>query len=203
MNVLIATQNQGKLREYQRILKTQYPTLHPVGLADLGLHTMHVEETGTTFTENAILKAHAYAIASHILTLADDSGLVVDALHGAPGVYSARYGNQPDDVSRRHYLLAQLAHIPTSQRTARFVCVIAIYDPHSQHLETVQGTCEGTILDHERDHGHGFGYDPLFVPQGYSQTFGELDPSLKDAISHRAQALALVPQALSRFPFAS
>jgi XTP/dITP diphosphohydrolase len=189
VELLIATQNRGKVREYQQLLAAL--DWQVIGLADIGLQTMEVEETETTFAGNALLKAKAYAAASGKLALADDSGLVVDALDGAPGVYSARYG-QPefDDAGRRAYLLEKMGAVPTAQRTGRFVCVIALYDPRTAATYTVEGTCEGSILQEERDGGHGFGYDALFQPNGYSQTFAELAPEIKNQISHRGQAAA-------------
>lgn len=187
MRLLIATQNAGKLREYRRLLAdTPYEV---VGLADVGLGAMDVEETGTTFAENALLKARAYAVASGTLTLADDSGLAVDALQGRPGVYSARYGTPGlDDAGRRRYLLNEMQHVPTDERRARFVCVIALVDPNSDNVQTFEGRCEGHILQTERDAGKGFGYDALFQPEGYDKTFAELPTEEKNRMSHRGRA---------------
>jgi XTP/dITP diphosphohydrolase len=197
LELLIATQNRGKVREYQQLLADV--DFDVIGLPDIGLDTMDVEETETTFAGNAILKAKAYAAASGKLSLADDSGLVVDALDGAPGVYSARYGKPEfDDAGRRAYLLENLKDVPDAQRTARFKCVIAVHDPRTDTTYTVEGTCEGIILQEERDAGHGFGYDTLFQPNGYSQTFAELTPDVKNRISHRGQATAKLPDVLKQ-----
>ncbi len=146
------------------------------------------EETGTAFEENALLKARYYSKLFHVATAADDSGLVVDALDGAPGVQSARYaGEQCDDAANNAKLLAALADVPAERRIARFVCCAAIAFPEGQsHVE--MGTVEGRIAPEPRG-SRGFGYDPLFIPEGYTLTFGELDPEIKRAISHRARAM--------------
>ncbi len=196
MKLLIATGNPGKLREYRRLLgETDYEI---VGLEEVGLQGMEVEETGTTFAENAILKAQAYAAASRLLTLADDSGLVVDALDGRPGVYSARYGGEGlDNAGRRAHLLREMNNVPDGERSARFVCVIALHNPESGATRTTEGTVEGRILREERDAGKGFGYDPIFQPDGYALSFGELDDDEKNRISHRGRAAAQVPGVLA------
>lgn len=197
MELLIASQNQGKIREYQRLLADV--GFEVIGLADVGLASLDVEETGTTFAENAILKAKTYAAASKKLTLADDSGLVVDALDGAPGVYSARYGKPEfDDAGRRKHLLENMTHVENDQRTAHFMCVIAVYDPRTATTYTVEGRCEGQILEAERDGGTGFGYDALFQPNGYTQSFAELAPEEKNRISHRGNAVTKLPDVLKQ-----
>ncbi|XWX02875.1 RdgB/HAM1 family non-canonical purine NTP pyrophosphatase [Aggregatilineales bacterium SYSU G02658] len=184
MELLIATHNLGKLREYQALL----PNYQLVSLGEIGLGAFDVAETGSAFLDNAALKAVQYARASGRITLSDDSGLCVDALDGAPGVHSARYGGDGlDDAGRRAYLLAQMAHVPDAERTARFVCVIALHDPRTGQTYAVEGTCEGRILTAERGRG-GFGYDALFVPDGYDLTYAEMPPQQKDAISHRGRA---------------
>ena len=194
-DLLVASQNKGKIKEYADLLAdTPY---NIIGLADVGLGDMEVDETGTTFLENAILKAQAYGKASGKLTLADDSGLVVDALDGRPGVYSARYGKpEYDDAGRRAHLLDEMQHVPVEERSARFMCVIAIYDPSTDATRDTFGTCEGTILQEERNAGYGFGYDALFLPEGYDQSFGELEPDVKHRISHRGNAVKGVPALL-------
>lgn len=196
--LLIASQNVGKIREYQRLLADLPLTV--IGLKDVGLGDMDVDETGTTFTENALLKATEYGQAAGVLTLADDSGLEVDALNGEPGVYSARYG-QPglDDAGRRAYLLGKLADVPNDQRTARFRCVIAIFDPATGQSTTVNGACEGVILHADRDAGQGFGYDAIFQPDGYDQSFAELEMTVKNRISHRGRAVENLPPVLQAF----
>lgn len=184
--LLVATQNRGKLREYQRLL-TDYTLLTT---ADAGLGDYDVEETGATFAENAILKARAYMQASGLITLADDSGLAVDALDGRPGVYSARYGGPGlDDAGRRAKLLADLRDVPDDRRTARFMCVVAVARPGVDEVLQVEGRVEGRILHAERGTG-GFGYDALFQPDGHAQTFGELPAEVKDGLSHRGRAVA-------------
>lgn len=194
--LLIGTTNPGKLREYRQILADLPFDL--VGLAELGLDTMEVEESGATFEENAALKAAAYARASGLMAFADDSGLAVDALNGAPGVFSARYG--PDEASRRKRLLKELQGVGDENRTARFVCVISLADPISGDIRSVMGTCEGRILHEERDSGYGFGYDPLFCPQGYEKTFSELPSEVKNQISHRGAASKKLYLLLSEMP---
>ena len=148
------------------------------------------EETGATFVENAVLKARHYASLSGLLTLSDDSGLEVEALGGAPGVHSARYGGRdllyPEKMAR---LLAELAAANTEDRRARFKCVIALADPSSGEVNTFDGVCEGRLARAPRGSG-GFGYDPVFIPDGHTQTFGELPPEVKQHLSHRARALA-------------
>jgi XTP/dITP diphosphohydrolase len=184
--LLIATNNPGKVREYEELLAD--PSVEITFPRQEGL-TLEVEETGTTFEENAKLKALVFAQASGLLTLADDSGLEVDALDGAPGVYSARYaGPDADDVDRYRKLLVALADVPPGQRSARFRCVVALAQPDGTVL-TADGACEGEIGFEPRGE-HGFGYDPIFVVEGYEgQTMAELDPDLKNRISHRARAV--------------
>lgn len=197
MELLIATQNKGKVKEYQRLLADVDATV--IGLVDVGLGDLDVEETGTTFEENALLKAKAYAEASGKIALADDSGLVVDALDGRPGVYSARYGKPEfDDAGRRAYLLEEMTDVPLDNRSARFRCVIAIYNPETETGYTVDGACEGLILTEERDTGKGFGYDALFQPGGYDKTFAELAPEEKNRISHRGVAAKKLPEILEK-----
>lgn len=191
--LVIATHNQGKLREYKRLL-ADVP-IELISLDDTDQHDIDIEETGTTFETNASLKARGYALAVRGWALADDSGLEVDALNGEPGVYSARYGGADlDDAGRRRYLLHQMRGIPPAERTARFVCVIVIANPQGEVRHTARGTVEGHILETERDGGAGFGYDALFQPAGYDLSFAELPAEAKNRISHRgAAARALLP----------
>lgn len=183
--LLIATNNAGKLREYAALLgdlPVQLTTPQQEGIA------LEVEESGTTFVENALLKARAYCAASRLPTLADDSGLEVDALGGAPGVYSARYaGNGATDRQRYEKLLAELQGVPPAERTARFRCVIALVMPDGTE-EITEGECEGVIIDTPRGE-HGFGYDPVFYMPALGKTMAELPPELKNRVSHRARAL--------------
>jgi XTP/dITP diphosphohydrolase len=192
VKLLVATHNQGKLAEYRRLL-ADLP-FEWLTLSDVGVET-EVDETGTTFEQNAELKAEQYSQMTGLLTLADDSGLEVDALDGRPGVYSARYGGPGlDDAGRRQYLLKELEGIPFEQRTARFICVIALHIPQKRATRLVAGTCDGHVTLEEHDAGEGFGYDAIFQPEGYSQTFGELTSDIKHTISHRARATANLPQ---------
>ncbi len=184
-NLLIATRNNKKKKELQSILSTW----------DVKLLTLddfegmpEIEEDGTTFVENAIKKARVIAQLSGCITLADDSGLVVDALGGAPGVYSARFaGLDADDSDNNRKLLDMMKGIAQEQRTARFICVIAVVAPDGL-VRTVQGVCEGRIETFGRGEG-GFGYDPLFIPEGFQKTFAELGDDEKNRISHRGRAL--------------
>lgn len=187
--LLVATNNAGKIRELNGLLANL-----PLRLRQLSEFPQieEVEETGKTFTENASLKAHLYSRQTNLWTLADDSGLEVDALGGRPGVLSARYaGQHATDEDRNARLLAELSLTDDEQRTARFICAIALYDPATGATEIFNGTCEGRIARHPRGH-NGFGYDPLFIPSGHTHTFGELSDTEKQQISHRSRALAAV-----------
>lgn len=185
--LLVATNNPGKVREFRELLADL-----PVAFTfpnECGLD-LEVAETAQTFEENARLKAAAYAQATGLLTLADDSGLEVDALAGAPGVWSARYaGAHASDADRVNKLLSALAEVPVGHRTARFRCVVAVAGPQGC-AQTAEGVCEGEIGLSPKGE-HGFGYDPVFVVQGQGGlTMAELPPDLKNQISHRARALS-------------
>jgi len=195
--LLVATHNAGKVRELSLLLADLPLRLR--FLSELG-RVPEAEETGATFAENATLKALHYSALGRMPTLSDDSGLAVDALGGAPGVYSARYaGPHATYAERIVKLLEELAATGDEERRARFVCVIALADPSTGALETFEGVCEGRIARAPRGTG-GFGYDPVFVPDGYEQTFGELPDAVKQSISHRARALAKAARRLrSRF----
>ncbi|MGB5192109.1 MAG: RdgB/HAM1 family non-canonical purine NTP pyrophosphatase [Polyangiales bacterium] len=192
MRLLIATMNEGKLREYQRLL-AKVPGLELETMATLSTR-VDVEEDRDTFDGNARKKATEIAAVARLPCLADDSGLEVDALGGRPGVYSARYsGEGATDESNNLKLLEELQRVPDAKRTARFRCAIVVVDARGRELAAVDGTCEGRI-GHQPSGSHGFGYDPLFIPDGYSQTMAELGPETKNEISHRAMAAAkLVP----------
>lgn len=182
--LLIATTNQHKLQEFRELFHALPYTL--VDLNDLGIHD-DVEETGTTFAANAGLKAEAYAAQSGLLTLADDSGLVVDALDGRPGVYSARYGGPGATPPAQHrQLLDELHDVPWEQRTAHFVCVIALARTNVP-TEYVEGSLDGLIAWTPQG-THGFGYDPLFWLPDRNCTLAELPPAEKNTLSHRARA---------------
>lgn len=195
--IVIGTTNLGKINEYQVLLTGADVRL--LSLRDVGLSAMDVEETGTTFAENAQIKALAYAKASGKWALSDDSGLCVDALGGAPGIYSARYGNIHTAEGRRKHLLEQLKDIPTEERTAYFECVIVVASPDGIVAQT-HGICHGSIALQEFDEGKGFGYDPLFIPDGYDKTYGQLDEMIKHELSHRGIAAKKMVEVLRNLP---
>ena len=185
-SLLIATNNPGKIIELQDLLNDT--GIHLVTPADINLD-LDVIEDGLTYAENAIKKATAFAQASGLIALADDSGLEVDALNGEPGLYSARYGSTDgkklSDAERRTYLLSKLQSSPRPW-TARFKATIAIATADALHLS--EGICEGEIIPQERGTG-GFGYDPIFLMQGMDQTMAELSMDEKNRLSHRAKAV--------------
>lgn len=187
--IVVATRNRGKVAELVRMLG-DLSGVELVSVADFP-DVPDVVEDGATFEHNARKKAREVARATRLPALADDSGLEVDALSGAPGVYSARYaGERAGDAANNAKLLAALRDVPDAQRTARFRCVLAFADPsgplgEAEHV--VDGTCEGRIA-HAPKGSHGFGYDPLFVLDGGDRTLAELGPDVKDRVSHRAAA---------------
>jgi XTP/dITP diphosphohydrolase len=195
--LLVGTDNPGKIGEYEELLTDLPGTLEVTFPAREAL-VLEVEESGETFEENARIKALAYSQASGLVSLADDSGLEVDALGGAPGVHSARYaGPAATDIDRYRKLLDALADTPAGQRSARFRCVVAIALPDGT-VHTADGTCEGEIGFAPRGE-HGFGYDPVFVVNGYDgQTMAELAPEVKNEISHRGRALAAIQPILQK-----
>jgi XTP/dITP diphosphohydrolase len=192
--VLLVTSNSHKLAELRAIFADL--SLNLLSLDDVP-HMPEVEESGSTFAENAILKATAYARASQLLTLADDSGLEIDALGGEPGVYSARWAGPDTSYDERFRLiLERLRDTPTHERTARFRSVIAIAGPGEQGLlGTAEGVLEGVIAAEPRGAG-GFGYDPIFYLPQYGKTVAELPAEVKNRISHRALAAAQARQLL-------
>lgn len=184
--LLVATHNEGKIRELSRMLAGL-----PVRLRRLSEWPDIPEavETGETFAENAVLKALHYSSRAGLLTLSDDSGLEVAALGGAPGVRSARYcGPSVTYAERMRRLLAEVEGAAGDDRRARFVCVIALADPSTGRVQTFEGACEGRLAREPRGTA-GFGYDPVFIPDGHQQTFGELPDEVKEELSHRARAL--------------
>lgn len=191
--VILATHNAGKLAELQRILAENVPGLAPGAVVSAtGLDLPDVVEDGVTFAENARKKALAAARATGLIAIADDSGLVVDVLGGSPGVFSARWsGRHGDDEANNDLLLAQLADVPDAHRGAQFECAaIAVLPGDGPGLEQEiieHGTMRGCLLRERRGTG-GFGYDPLFLPDGEQRTSAELTPAEKDAISHRGRA---------------
>ena len=184
MKVILASKNQHKLTELSAILSQLG---FEIALeSEYGLD-IDVEETGTTFEENSFLKADAVMKASGLPVLADDSGLMVDALDGAPGVYSARYGHKASDKERTAYLLENMKDVPEGQRGAKFVCVITCLFPDGRKI-VARGECPGVIA--RAPHGeNGFGYDPVFYLSELGMTYAELPSEQKNAISHRARAL--------------
>lgn len=184
--LVLASTNKGKILEFREILADLPWKL--VGLADF-LGAPKIIEDGSTFAENALIKASTIAEYSGELTLADDSGLEVDALNGEPGVYSARYG-QPgwNDRERYQFLLEKLRGIPVEKRTARFRCAVALFNPNNGKVSQVDGTVEGIILDEPRG-ANGFGYDPVFFIPELEKTMAELTAEEKNRFSHRARAV--------------
>lgn len=186
--LLLATGNAGKTAELRNLLSgievelidlSAFPAIEPV------------PETGSTFSENAEIKASGYAKATGIYSVADDSGLEVFALGGEPGVHSARYGGSGlDDRGRTHLLLENMRHLSEKERAARFVSAISLADPDGKILFTGEAYCPGTIAQNPSG-DNGFGYDPVFLPDGYSETFGELSADVKSKISHRSRATSL------------
>ena len=186
MIIYVATTNQGKLEEMKELLSGQ--GIEIKSIMEQFPEAEDVEETGTTFEENAILKAETYAKKYQVPVLADDSGLEVYALNREPGVYSARYaGEAKDDQANNDKLLKKLQDKKSEDREAAFVCVLAFARPGETTL-TTEGRSEGRILT-ERRGEQGFGYDPIFQPDGYDQSYGELGPDVKNRISHRKKAL--------------
>ena len=184
MKLVLASKNQHKLVEMRTILGQL--GLEVVLESEVGVD-VDVEETGTTFAENALLKAKAVMEASGMAAIADDSGLMVDALNGEPGVYSARYGGKNSDPERTAFLLENMVDVPEAQRTGRFVSAIACALPDGR-VVTAEGVCEGVILFETRG-DNGFGYDPVFYVPQLGKTFAEADGAEKNAISHRGKAL--------------
>jgi XTP/dITP diphosphohydrolase len=190
VRLLVASTNPGKMREYRDLLAALPARL--VFPADIGVH-LGVAEEAATYQGNALAKAQAYARASGLPTIADDSGLEVDALHGEPGIRSSRYAGEGADDARRRTLLVERMQSSPAPRLARFRCWVALC--HSDgRTELAEGVCEGEMLLEERGE-NGFGYDPLFLVLGFDRTMAELSPEEKNRISHRARAVrALWPR---------
>lgn len=182
--VVIATKNKGKAKDFEALFT-------PLGYEVVTMFDvapdMEIEETGTTFEENAVLKAETLSKALGTIVIADDSGLAVDALDGAPGVYSARYAGDHDDEANIVKVLENLKGLPEEKRTARFMCALAIAGPDLE-TTTVFGSCEGVILEEKRG-TNGFGYDPIFFIPALDRAMAELTPEEKGAISHRGNAI--------------
>jgi XTP/dITP diphosphohydrolase len=191
MKIVLASNNKGKLAELQRMTDIEgmeFITAHEAGLSE----DFDVEETGATIEENAVLKAREYAQATGLYAVADDSGLEVEALNGAPGVYSKRYaGENATDAYRIAFLLEKLKDVPAEKRAAHFVATLALAAPDGTILATRTGYCPGQITFTPRG-SNGFGYDPIFVVDGTGKTMAELGDAEKDAVSHRGNALRLL-----------
>lgn len=195
IELVIATRNTGKLREIQALLA-------PLGLKILSLRDFpeipDIVEDGKTFGENAIKKAAAVARLTGRVAIADDSGLAVDALQGRPGVFSSRYaGEEANDAGRYRKLLKEMAGIPRGKRRAAFICAMAVASPGGK-VEVVEGECRGEIAFAPQG-SHGFGYDPVFYLPDRCKTMAELEPEVKNRISHRARALEKLKQVLPKF----
>ncbi|GAB3888707.1 RdgB/HAM1 family non-canonical purine NTP pyrophosphatase [Microbispora bryophytorum] len=190
--VVLATRNAGKIVELRRILADAGVPVELVGLEAFP-HIGDVAETGLTFAENALLKAHAVAAQSGLPAISDDSGLCVEALNGMPGIFSARWsGRHGDDDANLELLLAQIADVPDGRRQAHFACTAALALPTGEE-HVVEGAVHGHLIRERRGTG-GFGYDPIFVPDGDTRTTSEMSAEEKDAISHRGKAFrAIVP----------
>lgn len=195
-DLVLATRNKGKIAEVQRLISLHAPQITLRSVSEFNLDD--VEETGTTFEENALLKAETIARQTGLPALADDSGIAIDALDGAPGVYSARWsGVHGDDAANVAKVLLELSDVPDEDRGAQFVCVIALAHPDGRSI-VVRGEVEGVV---RRDPigNHGFGYDPIFQPDGYAITTAQMDPETKDAISHRGKALREIASKIGPF----
>ena len=194
--IVVATGNAGKFKELKELLAGL--PLHFKSLNDFA-NVVEVEETGITFAENAVIKAHSYALMTQTWSLADDSGLEVETLGGAPGVFSARYaGEKASDRQNIEKLLRQLKETPDLRRAARFVCAMAIADEKGEIKFLTEGVCNGKIALNPFG-TNGFGYDSIFVPEGFNQTFGELSGETKQKISHRARAMEKIVAFLRDF----
>jgi XTP/dITP diphosphohydrolase len=198
MEIVIATSNEGKLKEFKELLRGLSLTIH--SLKDFP-HIAPVIEDGSSFYENALKKARTVARATGRVTMADDSGLEVDALQGKPGIYSSRFaGEGASDEANNAKLLSALSNLPPQKRGACFKCVLVVINPEGKST-FVEGECRGVIVDNPRG-DLGFGYDPLFLVPEYKRTFSELEPEIKNKISHRARAvhkiLTILPEYLSQ-----
>lgn len=197
VTLVLATRNQGKIKEFRRILDAiSNGAIDLVGLEDFP-HTTDVEETGTTFKDNALLKARSICAETGLPAIADDSGLCVDALDGAPGIFSARYaGVHGDDQANNRKLLRDLENVPEGKRNAHFTCAAALVLPDGRERVT-EAIFEGSILFAPVG-DHGFGYDPLFRPHGLTISSAQLSADEKDLISHRGKSLrAIAPDVIS------
>lgn len=195
LEMLIGTGNPGKVTEIKRVLKELPLKLHVV--TDFpGIH--HPVESGSSYAENASMKARSYATQTGLWTLADDSGLEVASLNGLPGVRSARFGGEGlTDEDRTSLLLSELLAMDDADRSARFICAVAIAEPAGEIIKVTHGICHGHIAKAPSG-DEGFGYDPVFIPTGHKMTFAEIPLALKNTISHRGKALAATREFLAR-----
>lgn len=193
MKIVLASHNKKKLAEMSELVLSISPDFEVVSASDMGVGD--VDETGTTFEENSLIKARA-AAANDRWSVADDSGLAVDALDGAPGVYSARYSGG-DDEDNIVLLLKNLENVDDEHRTARFVCALTAISPEGD-VYVCRGECEGTIL-HEKHGSGGFGYDPIFYCPDFKKTFGELTSEEKHSVSHRGRAMRQFAEILENY----
>ena len=197
VELVIASTNMHKVREFRALLK-EFHQIDLLSLSDFPDYKP-LEETGKSFEEIAITKATHAAKHLHRWVLAEDSGLSVPALGGAPGIYSARYaGTQATDLDNRKKLIAAMIHLMDEDRNAFYECCITVASPEGQIKKIAKGTCEGTILLQERGNG-GFGYDPLFVKHGYNKSFAEIGESVKNQVSHRRKAIDKLLSSLATF----
>ena len=198
MKIVAATGNKHKIEEIESITKKF--GMNVITKAEAGVGDLEVEETGTTFEENSLIKAEAIMKATGMPAIADDSGLEADALNGAPGVYSARFsGEGATDESNNAKLLKLMENIPDDERSARFVSVVTLCFPDGT-VVAARGECPGTLRRSPRGDG-GFGYDPLFVPVGYDKSYAEISAEEKNIISHRAKALGILRMKLKETGF--
>lgn len=196
LQLLVATNNQGKVRELKELLAD--PAVELKSLNDFE-NIAEVEETGTTFEENAILKAEDYAKQTGLWAIADDSGLEIEALNGAPGVYSARYGGADSGYAEKiELILDEMAKSDSENRRAQFVCVMVLADENGEIRHSAKGICRGKIA-FQPSGTNGFGFDPIFVPDGFEESFGRLESEIKQKISHRAAASAEIIRFLRDF----
>ncbi len=189
---MLASRNRHKIVEIRRILASVNVSIDLIAMPD---DVPDIAETGSTFADNALIKARAVCDATGLPAIADDSGLCVDALNGMPGVLSARWaGRHGDDVANLELVLAQISDVPPHRRGAQFVCAAVLVVPGRDAL-TVEGVVAGTLIDRPQG-GGGFGYDPIFVPDGYDVTTAQMSPAQKDCLSHRGAALRQLAPAL-------
>ncbi len=195
--IVLATRNRGKVAEFERLLAEYASDVEVLGLADFS-NLPDVDETGSTFSENAFIKAREVSAFTNLAAIADDSGLCIDFLGGDPGIFSARWsGVHGDDAANIEKVLAQLIEVPESQRTASFQCAVALHLPDGREIVQI-GQLAGRITLLPRGSA-GFGYDPIFQPNGFGLTLGEFAPGEKDKISHRGQALRKIAPQIGEF----